>query len=106
MLQASLFMISYDQPFLISPFNVRLMIQRSRTICIILNKTVWLKRLRQGYQFKKQNPFNLVRIIWIPNMLVPRFVVKNVIFGLLNCLLLSFFATDDKDGHGLAMDAK
>ena len=40
MLQASLFLITYDQSFSISPFNVRLMIQRSRTICIILNKTV------------------------------------------------------------------
>ena len=40
MLQASLFLITYDQSFLKSSFNVRLMIQRSQTICIILNKTV------------------------------------------------------------------
>ena len=49
-----------------------------------------LKRSRQGYQFKSKTLSILVRMIWIPNIMVPRFVVKNFIFGLLNCLLLSF----------------
>ena len=104
MLQASLFLITYDQSSLISPFNVRLMIQRRQTICFILNKTV-LKGCVRAISLKSKT-LSISAHHLLSKHNGPEFCCYKRHIWPFKLSPVVFFATDEKDGHGLAMDAK
>ena len=105
MLQASLLLIIYDQSSLISSFNVRLMITTAvKQFVLFLNKTV-LKGLARAINLKSKT-LSISAHHLNSKYNGPEICCSKLHIWPFKLSPVVFFATDDKDGHGLAMDAK